>query len=300
MTAGVWAPPSPASRFLDAGGVRLHLLDWGGEGLPAVFFPGIGQSAHLFRDLVPALGPGFRAVAVTPRGHGESDTPESGYTLARMAAESAAVMDSLSIARAAVVAHSLGGAVATRLAADAPERVSHVVYLDSLADYAELGRVQARSPARPPPAPVAGADAAARAWHRAYVYRTWNGATEADWLARPSAAVRAHRQELLADLVDDAARHPPPLAALRVPVLALMARETVESYFPWLAAGDPRLSAAEAYLREVRAPWRRAAADRLLREVPHARVGHIPGNHYFFLTAPERTAAEIRAFLLSS
>ena len=293
-------PPAPATLRIDVGGAALHGLDWGGEGTPVLFVHGLGQSAHIFRTLVPALGPGVRAVAVTLRAHGESDTPETGYTFATFAADLARALDALGIERAAVVAHSIGGGVATRLAVDHPGRVAGVVYLDSLTDYASIGRIGARNPARPPALRPGAGDAAERAWHRLHVYGTWNDALEADWHARPDRATRHHRHELLAALMDEAARIPEPFARLTVPALALMARESVATQFPWLAPGDPRIAAAETYLREVRGPWRRAAAERFRREAPLARVAEIPGNHFFFLTETARTAAEIRAFLLST
>jgi len=291
----------PAPRWIGVdGGVRLHVLDWGGAGPPVVMLHGAGQSAHVFRTLAPALGGGLRPVALTFRGHGESDTPGHGYTAGRFAADVVSVFDALGIGRAALVGHSLGGSIATHVAAAAPERVSHVVYLDSLADYVGIGRIQARNPVRPPPLPPGAGDAAERAWHRAYTYGTWNEAMEADWQARAAPAVRAHRRELLGEVVDDVAHTPEPLAALSCPALALMAHESVHTQFPWLERGDPRLDAAREWLREVRTPWRRAAAERFLREVAHARMAEVHGNHFFFLTAPGRTAAEIRGFLLST
>jgi pimeloyl-ACP methyl ester carboxylesterase len=304
MTPDVATPVStvspPAARRVEVDGVGLHLLDWGGGGRPVVLLPGMGQSAHIFRALAPELADGFRAVALTPRGHGESDTPETGYTLARFAADVAGALDALEIASAAVVAHSLGGAVATRLAADFPERVTAVVYLDSVTDYRGIGHIQYRTPVRPPPLPAGADDAAERAWHRAYTFGAWNPAIEADWRARaPSAEARAHRRELVAALVDNAAHTREPFAALRCPALALMADESVDTQFPWLAPDDLRREAAEKFLRETRGPWRRLSAERFLREAPQGRVASVPGNHFFFLTAPRRTADEIRAFLLS-
>ncbi|HEV7588229.1 MAG TPA: alpha/beta hydrolase [Longimicrobium sp.] len=300
MTAGAARTAEPKVRRVEADGAGLHLLDWGGGGTPLLLLPGMGQSAHIFRTLVPALGGRFRAVAVTPRAHGESDTPEAGYTLASFAADVCAVMDALEIGRAAVVAHSVGGAVATRLAADAPERVSHLVYLDSLTDYAGLGRIAARSPVRPPVLPPGASDAAERAWHRAFTYGLWNEAVEADWRARPDISVRRHRRELLADFMDDVVHAREPFAALRCPALALMAQESVATQFPWLKPDDPRRPAAEAYLRDIRAPWRRASAERFRREAGDARVAEVPGNHFFFLASPQRTATEIRGFLHSA
>ena len=296
MTAATVRTAEPKPRRVEVEGTGLHLLDWGGHGTPVLLLPGMGQSAHIFRTLVPALGGRIRPVALSPRAHGESDTPETGYTLAAFAADVLAVMDALEIGRAAVVGHSLGGAVATRLAAD----VSHLVYLDSLTDYRGVARIAARAPARPPVLPANASDTIERAWHRAFVYGLWNEAVEADWRARPEAPVRRHRRELYADLLDDVVHSREPFAALACPALALMAQESMATQFPWLKPDDPRRADAETYLRKVRIPWRHASAERFRREARHARVAEVPGNHYFFLSAPQRTAAEIRGFLHSA
>jgi pimeloyl-ACP methyl ester carboxylesterase len=186
------------------------------------------------------------------------------------------------------------------LAADAPERVSLLVYLDSLTDYAGVGRIASRAPVKPPALPHRASDTVERAWHRAFIYGVWNDAVEADWRARPDAATLRHRRELLVDLLDDAMHAVEPFAEVRCPVLALLARESVATQFPWLKPDDPRRAAAETYLHDVRIPWRRASAERFRREVRQGRVAEVPGNHFFFLSAPQRTAAEIRGFLSST
>lgn len=294
------APPvDPESAFVHAGGVRLHYLEWPGEGEPVLLLPGMGQSAHIFRELVPALGLHRRVVALTPRGHGESQTPHHGYTMAGLAEDARAVMDALGMARAAVVGHSMGGGVAAELAAAHPERVSKLVLLDAVTDYAGLVRVYARNPVRPPPMPMPGTDdGAEREWQRTYTLGLWNGAVEADWRAwaSPDAPLQ-QRRELLLELLESAASTPPPWPRLRCPALALLAVESVETQYPWLAPDDPRVHLARAYLRDVRAPWRRAATERFRSEAADARVVQVRGGHFFFLSDPARTAALIRGFL---
>ena len=58
---------TPGQRFPDesphrerfvvvAGGVRLQILDWGGQGPVLLFVPGLGQTAHIFDGLAPGSG----------------------------------------------------------------------------------------------------------------------------------------------------------------------------------------------------------------------------------------------------
>lgn len=288
------------TRFVEAAGVRLHCLEWGDGGDPVVLVPGGGQGAHVFRDLAPALAAERRVVAITPRAQGHSATPADGYTVANVAAELGAAMEALEIGRATLVAHSLGGAAAARLAADHPGRVDGLVLLDGVNDYAGRDAVLARNPHPPPPWPLFGTRVEQRDWMRRYATGFWCDALEADLAARPGLAEESRRLEGLVTLIHDAADHPPPFASVRCPLLALVADESVDSQFPWLDPGDAGARrSAEAYLRGVRGPWRRAALDRLLRQAPHARVVGVRGGHYFFLSARDRVVDEIRAFLRS-
>ncbi len=289
----------PRQVAIEAGGVRLHGLEWGAGGEPMVLLPGLGQSAHVYRELGPALATDRRVVALTPRGHGESPTPPSGYAVADFAAELRGAMDALEMGRATLVAHSASGAVATRLAADHPARVDRIVYLDGIYDYAGRDAMVARNPFPPPPRPFFGSGAQNRAWLRRYALAGfWCPALDADLAARRELDEEAHRLELLLRLVHDIIRHPHPFADLRCPALALVAAEDVASQFPWL---DPHDAAsrlrADTYLHDVRTPWRRTAIERFRREAPHGRVVEIAGGHWFFLSARDRVVDEIRAFL---
>ncbi|HEU4885654.1 MAG TPA: alpha/beta hydrolase [Longimicrobium sp.] len=289
----------PTGAFVSRAGVRLHVLRWEGDGPALVLLPGLGQSAHVFRELAPALGD-FRVIAVTPRGHGHSATPSGGYTLESCADDLRAVMDAHEVERAILVAHSLSGTVATRLAVRSPERVRGMVYLDGLHDYARWGDVITQNPFPPPPRPDFDDRDGTREWMRRYVTGAWGDALEADLKAHAPGNVAAWRWELLIGLLDDAGLHPTPYADLRCPALALVAAESLETQFGWMQpmSGADR-ERAEAYLRTVREPWRRETEARFLREAPAGRIVQVEGGHYFFLTARDRVAAEIRAFASS-
>jgi pimeloyl-ACP methyl ester carboxylesterase len=78
--AQTWKDSSPhQSRFVRANGVRLHYLDWGGQGQTLLFLSDIGFTAHSFDDLAPRFTDRFRVLALTRRGHGRSEKSLSGY-----------------------------------------------------------------------------------------------------------------------------------------------------------------------------------------------------------------------------
>src|SRR5260370_18253827 len=62
-----------------AGGVRLHALDWGGEGPPALFLHGGRRAAPTSGFLWPAL-PGPRPPAAPPSGRPAATAPAAGFT----------------------------------------------------------------------------------------------------------------------------------------------------------------------------------------------------------------------------
>jgi len=89
-------------------------------------------SVYVYRKNYRALAEaGFRVVAADLKGHGLSGKPlaPGEYTRDAMAAHVLDVMDALGVPHAALVGHSMGGAVATQVALRVPERVSRLVLL---------------------------------------------------------------------------------------------------------------------------------------------------------------------------
>ncbi len=149
------ADSSPhAEHVATINGVRLHYLDWGGSGEGLVFVTGYGAPAHVFDELAVRFTETFHVTAVTRRGRAPSDVPASGYDLDTLTSDLKGLIDSLRFARVHLVAHSLGGAEATRFAALYPDRVASVVYLDAALDAAAGEAVMKESPVpspQPPP-----------------------------------------------------------------------------------------------------------------------------------------------------
>lgn len=102
----------------------------GGAGRPLVLIHGFMMSHYIFRDVLGPLAARYQVIAIDLPGFGESDRPspaEFSYDSAGFAQTVREVMDRLGIARASVLGHSMGGAVALALAARAPERVERAV-----------------------------------------------------------------------------------------------------------------------------------------------------------------------------
>jgi pimeloyl-ACP methyl ester carboxylesterase len=103
-----------------------------GNGTPVVFIHGIGASLYAWRyQLAPVSGAGYRVVAFDNRGFGFSDKPAHGYHNVEYARLVVSLLDSLGIASAVLVAHSMGGAIAAEVALAHPDRVRGLVLIDA-------------------------------------------------------------------------------------------------------------------------------------------------------------------------
>ncbi len=110
----------------------MHVEAWAGTGRPVAVVPGLFGASFTFRKVVPLLAAqGFRPIVIEPLGTGfSSRPPKADYSLAAQAHRLAAVLDSLHSGPVLVLAHSLGAAIAFRLAIDRPDLVSGIVSLE--------------------------------------------------------------------------------------------------------------------------------------------------------------------------
>ncbi|HXG98669.1 MAG TPA: alpha/beta hydrolase [Gemmatimonadales bacterium] len=110
----------------------MHVEAWAGTGRPVAVVPGLFGASFAFRKVIPLLAAqGFRPIVIEPLGTGfSSRPPKADYSLAAQSHRLAAVLDSLHSGPVLVLAHSLGAAIAFRLAVDRPDLVSGIVSLE--------------------------------------------------------------------------------------------------------------------------------------------------------------------------
>ncbi|MBI2932134.1 MAG: alpha/beta fold hydrolase [Planctomycetes bacterium] len=114
------------SRDLDVGGTRIHIVE-AGEGDPLLLVHGWGASTTFWRETMPALQSRGRVIAVDWPGFGRSACSASPYTVEGYADLLGRIMDTLGIPTAAVIGHSMGGAVALTFALRHPDRVKKLM-----------------------------------------------------------------------------------------------------------------------------------------------------------------------------
>ena len=108
-----------------ASGLTLSYAQQGEAADPAVvLLPGPTDSWRSYQPVLARLPRGTYAVALSQRGHGDSDKPESGYRVEDFAADVVPLLDAGGIERAVLAGHSGSCLVARRVALDHPERVA--------------------------------------------------------------------------------------------------------------------------------------------------------------------------------
>src|SRR3954452_6221022 len=114
----------PAARHTVLRGIRLHYLDWGGDGAPpVVLLHGGCLTAHTWDFVCEALRDEVRCVALDQRGHGDSEwSPTGDYATEAFVSDLAALIDHLGLHRPVLVGQSLGGMNAIAYAAAHRER----------------------------------------------------------------------------------------------------------------------------------------------------------------------------------
>jgi len=275
-----------ASRFVEAGGLRQHVVT-GGAGPPVLLVHGWPQTWYAWRLVMPELARGFSVVVPDQRGCGLSGRPGDGYDTGSLAGDLVALMDALGHGRFAVAGHDTGMWIGYALAADHPGRV------------ARLAVAEAAMPGVSPSPPLFGSGAANdMVWHFAFnrlasvndelvagregIYFGFQFAKAAR--ALPAATVRYYVDGLAAD---PGALHGSFAAyrALDATIAQNQQRTARRLTLPVLALGG-----AEG-IGEGAAATMRLAADDVQAVV-------IPGSgHYCLEEAPREVAAALTAFL---
>ena len=120
----------PEELMLDTGEIQLHVLHWPGKGEPLVALHGLSGVAWSWARLAALMCPAYDFYAISMRGHGLSDAPESGYGLAHTSRDLGAVLDSLGLDRVHLAGESWGGKAALHFAATHPARLRSLLLAD--------------------------------------------------------------------------------------------------------------------------------------------------------------------------
>ncbi len=270
--------------------LRLAARVWGPpDGVPVLALHGWLDNAASFDALAPLL-PGVRLVALDLAGHGYSDhrPPGSHYHFVDFIPDVAAAADALGWQRFALLGHSLGGGIASFIAAVLPERVTRLAAIEGFGP----------PTSHPDDSPINLRKALAQMHtlpnKRLPLYPGLEAAIqtrcEASGLSWRAATILVERGvKPVGDgfgwRTDPRLRFVSPLYLAEPQILAYMARIQAPAL---LLCGEAGYLVKRAYMQ-----------DRYAR-VAHLTVKIVPGGHHPHLENPESCARRLNPFLMAA
>jgi pimeloyl-ACP methyl ester carboxylesterase/DNA-binding SARP family transcriptional activator len=122
----------PSDELVPLSKITMHVLDWPGEEPAIVAIHGSAGHAYGLTALGEQLSPDVRAIAIDLRGHGFSDKPPAGYGVEDHVEDILQLVATLDLHQPVLLGHSIGGAIATFVAAAAGDRIGGLILLDAV------------------------------------------------------------------------------------------------------------------------------------------------------------------------
>ncbi len=301
------------SDFVNVNGIRLHYLNWGGDGPVLLFLAGLGCNAHIFDDFAPRFTDRFHAIALTRRGHGQSDHPATGYDVDTLTDDIRQFMDTLKIDQAILVGHSLAGIELFHFSALYPERVLGLIFLEAAYDYSspEFKAMKEKNPLPSiiPQWPNDGLDTIedyVATLKRLYPALAAIWGEVMDEQARheveisPAGKVVDKMSDDIGKAINDTlASYALEDSKVLAPALSIFVRSDSAYYVSQDYMTAEQQAQVVEFFDVVRLPWFRQSVERFRRNVPHATVVEIPrGHHYCFIKQQELIFDAMTKFLL--
>ena len=122
----------PADRFVEVNGLRIHYVDWGGEGKPPfIMVHGLDRVARTYDHIATQFTSRYRVIAIDMRGHGDSSwDPQGRYLVEDHVSDLEGIVDQLKLRDLVLWGNSTGGRVVQVFAGKHPELVSRVISED--------------------------------------------------------------------------------------------------------------------------------------------------------------------------
>ncbi|HKU96034.1 MAG TPA: alpha/beta hydrolase [Vineibacter sp.] len=270
---------SARSQFIDIDGAAIHVRDEGNrQGPVLILVHGSNGSLHVWEPWVQRLGDRLRIISLDLPGHGLTGPwQRNDYSIAAYADLVPKIADRLGADRFAIGGHSMGGAVAWTIAARQPQRISHLILVDSAAYPRD-----AAAPLSLWLAQISGVGEAVAMLKPRWMAANTLRATYANpTLVEPAQVQRYHdllrrdgnRAATLQRLRQAVPLDPTPLKTLATPTLILWGAQD-----RWVPVGDARRLHADIAGSEL--------------------VIHEGAGHALMEEQPDRSAADVRRFLL--
>lgn len=295
--------------FVSVNGIRLHYLDWGGKGEALIFLTGMGCSAHLYDHIAPRFTDLTRVLALTRRGQGESDYPESGYDSDTLVDDILKFMDCLEVDKAILAGHSLAGVELTHFAVKYPDRTSKLIYLDAAFDWRDIVKLLEKDPSMNIENPEKKSKFSSAEEYIEYVKQirpdlaqiwneSWDLSISYELVQNADGYfVEKDTRDISKAMMETIVSFEPRFSLIKIPVLSFFVMSDNPVYPTYLTEGQ-ELTALD-YWQKVWLPWRKKNLRKLQADILHAQIIEIPnGHHYCFMAQEELVYERMRSFLL--
>lgn len=271
-------------EFITVNGIRTHYTEFGEPTLPPLIclhgFMGTGHNWDTFASRVSHR---FHVLAPTARGHGDSARPENYDDMFAPVHDVAALMDALDLPSAMVMGHSMGALVGAGVAVFHPDKVSKLVMGDA--------------------GPDSDPEGAERLYRIMCDWQQEFGTTE-----EVAGFIRDHFEDLREDEVRRWASYGvsyDPDGKYRMKLDPALVRARVDQGPNVLPPGEnplwqfvPQTKCPTLIVRGVRTIFLpRASADRMVAEMPDARLVEMDSGHLLWMENPEGFYEAVRAFI---
>lgn len=109
--------------------IRLFVRDEG-KGEPTLLFLHFwGGSSAIWHGVISLLKDQYRCISYDSRGWGNSDKPETGYSIDALAADTFALIETLKLENYIIIGHSMGGKIAQYIAAQKPAGLKKLILI---------------------------------------------------------------------------------------------------------------------------------------------------------------------------
>jgi len=118
----------PKSGSINVNGVRLHCLDWGGDGDPIVLLHATGFLGRIYAPIASALTRIGHVYSYDQRGHGDSSpAPDGQYDWQRTMEDLTAFITAMGFRGVRAFGHSAGATAIGSLACERPDLIARAV-----------------------------------------------------------------------------------------------------------------------------------------------------------------------------
>ncbi|MBI3953912.1 MAG: alpha/beta hydrolase [Chloroflexi bacterium] len=268
--------PQGTDRFVRVGSLRLHYLEWGAPGVPAVVMVhGLTGNAHNFDLLAPAFLPAYRVLSLDVRGRGDSDwAQDADYTTRAYVGDLEGLRVALALERLSLIGTSMGGRISLAYAGLYPQRVERLVLNDIGPEVDPRGAARIFGYVAEAPGRFQRLDEVADWYHQNYPFLRGLGRQEL--LAYAGYAVRPDPAGGLTWKMDPAVRQ-------------ALSRPQPEDAWAWARAITAPTLLIRGAESDILSP---AIAHRMVAEMKSCRLAEVPGvGHAPSLAEPQALSA---------